>query len=126
MKLVLRRDQRAAMLGGKPVFTLAVRAQLSEDEKANIKKYKLAETELYTSHTITDKGSGLLGVASRLAWKAVMITVLVKDLESGKMIEVKDVVELLTIEEQIREAAKTFKAILDAAAHFGGEEVVEI
>lgn len=126
MKLVLRRDQRAAMIGSKPVFTLAVRAQLSEAEKANIKKYRLSETELYSSHVTLDKGSGLLGAASRLAWKAVKTTVLVKDLEAGKTIEVKDVVELLSIEEQIREAAQTFKAVLEAATHFGGEEVVEI
>ena len=33
---------------------------------------------------------------------------------------------LLAIEDQIREAARTFKAVLDAASHFGGEEVLEL
>lgn len=124
MKLLIRREQRAGMLG-KMIFTLDVRADLSADEKERIRKYKLQDTELYGSHEITG-GSGLLGVASRLAWKAVTLNLTVKDLEGGKRIEVKDVVELLAIEEQIREAARTFKAVLDAASHFGGEEVLEL
>lgn len=125
MKLVLRREQRSAMLGSKPVFTLTVRADISPDERAAIEKYKLGDTELYASHEIKG-GSGLLGVASRLAYKAMTISVSVKDLTGGKKIECKDIVEMLAVEGQIREAAKTFKEVLDAAAHFGGEEVVEL
>ena len=33
---------------------------------------------------------------------------------------------MLAVQEQIMEAAKTFKAVLTAAAQFGGEEVVEV
>lgn len=124
MKLLLRRNQRPGLLG-KMVFTLEVRADLSAEEKERIRKYKLQDTELYASHEITG-GSGLLGVASRLAYKAISLTLTVKDLEGGKRIEVKDVVEMLAIEEQIREAARTFKAVLDAASHFGGEEALEL
>lgn len=124
MKLLLRRDQRAGLMG-KMIFTLEVRADLSAEEKERIRKYKLQDTELYASHEITP-GSGLLGVASRLAFKAVTLTLTVKDLEGGKRIEVKDVVELLAIEGHIRQAAQTFKEVLDAASHFGGEEVVEL
>lgn len=124
MKLLLRRDQRSGLMG-KMIFTLDVRADLSADEKDRIRKYKLQDTELYASHDITG-GSGLLGVASRLAFKAVTLTLSVKDLEGGKRIEVRDVVELLAIEGHIRQAAQTFKEVLDAASHFGGEEVVEL
>ena len=125
MKLVLRRDQRAGLMG-KPIFTLDVRAELTPEEKERIKKYRLQDTELYSSHEVGDRGSGLLGVASRLAAKAIVLTVSVKDLEAGKRIEAKDVVELLAIEDQIRSAAQTFKQVLDAAAHFGGEEVIAL
>ena len=125
MKLLLRRDQRPAIIGNKPVFVLTVRADLAPEETANINKYKLGDAELYASHEIKG-GSGLLGVASRLAYKAMTINVTVKDLTGGKKIECKDIVEMLAVEDQIREAAKTFKAVLDAAAHFGGEEVVEL
>lgn len=124
MKLLLRRDQRSGMLG-KPIFSLDVRAQITSDEQAAIQKYKLGDTMLYQSHEISG-GSGLLGAASRFAYKAVTLSLSVNDLTQGKRIECKDVVEMLAIEEQIRDAAQTFKSVLNAAMHFGGEEVVEL
>jgi F420-0:gamma-glutamyl ligase-like protein len=107
------------------VFALDVRADISTEERSNISKYKLGETVLYASHDIQG-GSGLLGMASRLAYKAMSISVSVNDLAGGKKVECKDVVEMLAVIDQIKEAAQTFKAVLDAASHFGGEEVVEL
>lgn len=111
---------------GKMIFTLDVRADLSAEEKTNIRKYKLGETELYSTHEMTDRGSGLLGLASRLAYKAMTLRVTVNDLEGGKRIECKDIVEMIAVEGQIKEAAQTFKQVLEAAAHFGGEEAMEL
>jgi hypothetical protein len=125
MKLLLRRDQKTTLMG-KAAFTLDVRADLSESELASIRKYRFGDTMLYESHIMTDRGSGLIGLASRLAWKAVTLNISVDDLAKGKRVEVKDIVEMLAIEEHIKEAAKTFAAILAAAATFGGEEIVEI
>ncbi len=125
MKLLLRRDQKSGLLGGSITFTLNVRAELTSEELQNIKKYKLGKTMLYERVKLADPGSGLLGLASRLAFKAMNLTVSVNDLTDGKQIECKDVVEMLAVEEQIREACQTFKAVLEAAAHFGGEEVFE-
>lgn len=125
MKLLLRRDQKSGLIG-KITFTLAVRAELSDIEKSNIKKYKLGDTMLYERMTLTDKGSGLLGVASRLAFKMMNISVSVNDLADGKKIDCKDIVEMLAVEDQIKEAAQTFKNVLEAAASFGGEEVIEL
>ena len=113
------------MLGGKPVFSIDVRAQISDEDRAAIKKYKLGETVLYATHEIVG-GSGVLGAASRLAIKAMTISVSVNDLAAGKKVECKDIVEMLAVEDQLKEAAKTFRAVLDAAKHFGGEEVVEL
>lgn len=125
MKLLLRRNQKSGMLG-KVTFTLSVRAELSDDEKASIKKYKLGETMLYERLKTIDPGAGLLGMASRMALKMINLTISVNDLEKGKEVECKDIVEMLAVEEQIREAAQTFKAVLNAAATFGGEEVLDI
>jgi hypothetical protein len=33
---------------------------------------------------------------------------------------------MLAVEDQIKEAAVTFKQVLNACVHFGGEEVIEI
>ncbi len=125
MNLLLRRDQRSTMMGNVS-FSLEVRADLTPDERANIAKYKLGSSLLYTRGEIVDRGAGLLGLASRLAFKALNISVTVDDLAGGKRIECKDILEMLAVEGQIKEAALTFKQILEAAAHFGGEEVVEI
>jgi len=54
------------------------------------------------------------------------ISVSVRDLASGKTVECKDIVEMLAIEDQIKEAARTFAAVLAAAASFGGEHVVDL
>ena len=124
MKLLLRRDQKSGMLG-KVTFQLDVRAELSEEEKTHVKKYKLGETMLYERDKVVG-GSGLLGVASRFALNMMNISVSVDDLSKGKQIECKSIVEMLAVEDQIKEAAQTFKAVLTAAAHFGGEEILEI
>jgi hypothetical protein len=125
MKLLLRRDQKSGILS-KVTFTLEVRAQLEPEERAAIDKYRLGDTVLYEKNTMIDPGSGLLGLASRLAHKAMNISVSVKDLTNGKKIEVKDIVEMLAVEDQIKEAAKTFNAVLEAARHFGGEVVIDL
>ncbi len=125
MKLLLRRNQKSGFTG-KVTFSLDVRADITEEEKQNISKYKLGSTMLYERAKIEDPGSGLLGVASRLAFKMLNLTVSVDDLSNGKQIECKDIVEMLAVEAQIKEACQTFQAVLKAAASFGGEEVVEI
>ena len=127
MELLLRRDQKTGMMGmGGVTFALEVRARLTSAEQQNITRYKLGKTILYTKNEIIDPGKGLLGLASRLAFKALNISVSVDDLTGGKRIECKDIIEMLAVEGQIKEAAVTFKDVLEAAAHFGGEEVLAI
>ena len=127
MKLLLRRDQQTSgVIRSTITFSLGVRAEISDEELRNIQKYKLGDSVLYSRGELVDKGSGLLGLASRLAFKAMNISVSVNDLVSGKRVDCKDILEMLAVEEQIKEAAMTFKQVLDAAAHFGGEEVVEL
>ena len=125
MKLLLRRNQKSGLIG-KITFVLDVRAELTPEEKNHIAKYKLGSTMLYERGKMTDPGSGLLGLASRLAFKMVNLTISVDDLSTGKQVECKDIVEMLAVEDQIKEACQTFQAVLKAAASFGCEEVVEI
>ena len=126
MTLVLRRDQKSGKFSSKVTFMLSVRADISDEEKEWIKKYRLGDTMLYEKMKLEDPGSGLLGAAGRLAFKAMNLTVSVNDLSSGKTIECKDIVEMVAVEDQIKEAAETFKVILLTAAQFGGEEIVEV
>jgi hypothetical protein len=125
MNLLLRRDQRSSMMGN-AVFSLDVRAEITADERRYIDRYKLGKSVLYTKGELIDPGKGLLGLASRVAFKAMNISVTVEDLAGGKRIECKDILEMLAVEDQIKEAAQTLKQVLEAAAHFGGEEVLAI
>jgi hypothetical protein len=124
MKLLLRRDQKKS-LTGKIVFTVDARAELTPEEREAVQKYKMGDTLLYEKMKLLDRGSGLLGFFSRLAFRATNIKVTVNDLVHGKHLECKDILEMRGVEEQIKEASETFKAVLDTAAHFGGEEVIE-
>ncbi len=128
MKLSLWRYQQPPVIKGlgTPTFLLDVRAEISDEEKKAIQKYQLGQTVLYERGTMTDRGSGLLGLASRAAFRAMNISVSVNDLANGKRIACKDVVEMLAVENQIKEACKTFKDVLTACTNFGGQEVVTI
>ena len=126
MKLLLRRNQKAGMMGmGKVAFTLDIRAELSDEEKANIKKYKLGSEILYAKENIQEGGEGIMKVANRLAALALNLKITVDDLVKGKCVECKDILEMLAAEELIKEACENFKRMLDAAAQFGGEQVLE-
>lgn len=125
MNLLLRRDQRSSLVGN-VIFQLDIRAELTQEEIASIQRYKLGKTVLYSKDEIVDPGSGLLGLASRLAFKAMNISLSIDDLVRGKRIECKDIVEMLAVEEQIRQTAATFKQVLWAALHFGGEEAIAL
>jgi len=125
MKLLLKRDQKKAMMGGAK-FILTARAEMTAEEKTAVKKYDMGKELLYEAKTLIDKGSGLIGVASRLAHHATNTTISIGDLMYGKSIECKDILQMLAIEGQVREAAQTFKDVLDAAMTFGGEEVIEL
>ena len=127
MKLLLRRDQQTSgLIRNTITFSITVRAELSDQERQNIQKYKLGESILYSRGELVDKGAGLLGLASRMAFHAMNISVSVNDLANGKRIECKDIMEMLGVEEQIKVAASNFKSVLEAAAHFGGDEVIEL
>ena len=125
MKLLLRRDQRSG-LRGKVVFTLEVRADLSPDEKAKIAKYKLGSTILYSKNAMKEASGDYAQLGYALMWRTLNLIISVNDLENGKKIECKDILEMLGAEGQIKEAAQAFKQVLDAASHFGGQEVVEL
>lgn len=125
MNLLLRRDQRQGMLG-KVVFQLDVRAEITQEEINYIQHYRLGDTVLYTKNEMTDPGKGLLGLASRMAFHAMNLSVTVNDLARGKRIECKSILEMLAVEEQIKDAAVVFKQVLNAATYFGGEEAIAL
>ena len=122
--MLLRRDQRSAMLGGKPVFTLDVRADLTAEEKANIAKYRLGDAILFQRFSDDEKRGDNFGAAVLRFLRDLTITV--SELENGRRFECKDIREMVASQAAIKEAAIMFKTVLDTAAQFGGEEVIEV
>jgi hypothetical protein len=125
MKLLLRREQKTSLLGI-TTFVLSVRAEFSRDEQNNIYKYRLGPNVLYSRVEVTDRGSGVLGLVTRLAIHAVNISITVDDLVQGKRLEFKTIEEMAFVENHIKEASETLKAVIGASANFGGEDVVTL
>lgn len=146
MQLKLKRSQRAGgMMGGKVLFVLDARAELSADEKALVEKYKLGSLTVYDSEarkknaeaayshfddaTTSSTGRSLWknarGLASA-AMTALSLRVTVHTLINGQHIECKELDELLGTEAAIIDACKNLKAYLETALTFDGrEEIVE-
>ncbi len=152
MQLKLKRSQRAGgMLGGKVLFALDARAELSSEEQSLVRKYGLGKLVVYDSearkkhteaaydhfddaahtpgYSMSSAGRGLWSNARGLARAAMMalsLRVTIDSLIGGQHIECKDLDELLGAEGAIREACQNVKAYLETALTFDGrEEVVE-
>lgn len=146
MQLKLKRTQRAAgLMGGKVMFGLDARAELSAEERDLIRKYNLGKLVVYDSeerkkHTgtaLSDFESPLSGGAGQRLWKnargfaslammALSLRVTVDTLVSGQHIECKELDELLGAEGAILKACENLKAYLETALTFDGrEEVIE-
>src|SRR5208337_5617012 len=125
-KLLLRRSERSSVLG-KSIYVLEIRAELSEEERGWITKYKFGPSLLYSKKGKPNADTTTFaGIGAALLHYAMDLTVSVNDLMNGKRIECKDIMEMLAAESQIKEAAQTFGNVLRAASQFGGEEVIPI
>ncbi len=124
MKLLLRRTQKPGLLG-KVTFTLTVRAELTDEERTSIRAYRFGKTLLYERKTFGRRILRFLDLFSFIRHWLTNLTITVSDLECGKRIDCKDILHMLSVEAEIKEAAATFKAILEAASRFGGEEILD-
>ena len=152
MQLKLKRSQRSGgIMGGKVIFGLDARADLSADEQGLVKKYALGKIVVYDSEARKKHNEAAYGhfddaahspgfgasSAGRSLWKnarglasaammALSLRVTVDGLMTGQHIECKDLDELLGAEAAIRDACGNLKAYLETAVTFDGrEEVVE-
>jgi hypothetical protein len=152
MQLKLKRSQRAGgIMGGKVLFGLDARAELTADEAALVRKYNLGKLVVYDSEARKKRAESAYGhfddaantpgysgsSAARSLWKnarglasaammALSLRVTVDSLVSGEHIECKELDELLGAEAAILDACKSLKAYLETALTFDGrEELVE-
>jgi hypothetical protein len=129
MKLTLRRSQASTGILSKTVqFSLNAKVQLSDQEAADVKKYKMGSEIIYSKDRMgynehANDSAG--GMARNLAAIAAAITITVDDLVRGKTINCKDILEMMAIVEQVKGACGNFKAMLEASAQFEGEETID-
>ena len=121
MELLLARSQKGGMMGGVK-FILSAKVKLTQDEEANINKYKMSGILLYEKGSEKMERAG--GTMSLIAARLMQLRVTVADLVSGKTIEGKDIVDIMAAQDQIKEAVQTLHALLTAASTFEGEEVL--
>ena len=152
MQLKLKRSQRAGgIMGGKVMFGLEARVELSPEERGLVQKYGLGKIAVYDSEArkkhaqsayghfdeAANPGGYTASSATRSLWKnarglasaaimALSLRITVDSLMSGQHIECKELDELLGAESAILDACKNLKAYLETALTFDGrEEVVE-
>ncbi len=130
MKLIFKQSQASkGMLSKSIEFSLNARVELTETEKANIDKYKMGQEVIYSDERaqlgaaqINHGGSLKSGVFNALTG----LTITVNDMVRGKQIACKEILEMLHVKQTVEESCGQMKAMLDAAANFDGEDIVEL
>ena len=130
MQLVLKREQSSKGLMSKSVvFVLNARADLSEEEKHNVEKYKLGPQVIYNSeasrkHLEAGSNSGTAGSIARLALARMSLNISVDSLQRGHAINCSTLDEVLGAEEAIKDACESLKTYLEIAETFDGRQEV--
>ncbi len=133
MQLVLKREQGSKGIMSKSVtFILSARADLSQEEKHNVDRYKLGDQVIYNSEASQkhlqagrESGSALGGIA-RLALAKMSLNVTINSLMRGQQVTCSTLDEVLGAEEAMRDACAALKQYLDVAETFDGrQEVIE-
>lgn len=130
MKLIFKQSQETKGLISKNIeFSLHARVELTHEEKNNIAKYKMGDEVIYAdgramlgADQINHGGSIKSGIYNALTG----LTITVDDMVRGKQIACKEILEMLHVRQTVEDSCKGMKLMLDAAANFEGEHIVEL
>lgn len=126
MKLLLHRNQQQkGVLSKKIAFSLRAKAQLTDEENACIERYNIGGETLYDPKMVNPERHHESALASVLSSNRLNRSITVYSLIHGVEIECKDILEMRAFEEHLKHACTLFKEMLDSAAQFDGEEVIE-
>ena len=128
MQLRLNKSQRTSLVKRNVIFALAAQVELTAEEAAYVKKYKLGKDIIYYKQRVLPKlkdFTNFKAAFQNLASAATTLKITVTDLTKGRTVECKDIAEMLEVQEQITTACQTLKDWLVACATFEGEEILE-
>jgi hypothetical protein len=137
MQLKIRRSQRPSGIVSKSVtFMLDARLDLTAEEAANVKRYKLGEQVVYNSAASRkhleaaaqavgrESAGSFVTQLARTAMHRLSLNITIDGLTRGQHVECKDLDELLAAETAIKDAAQAARAYLEIAKTFDGQEVI--
>jgi hypothetical protein len=108
MKLIISRSQDKGLMGGIS-FLLNTKVDLTQEESELVKKYKVQK------ETLLIKTISILG-------REIALDIRIGGLIEGQSFKCKEVSEIITTEENVKEACQNFKTYLDVMKSFGGQE----
>jgi len=113
MKLYIKRNQASGMLGGIK-FELSGRVELTPEEAALIKKYKVEKQTLAKKE-----------IKIPFTSRALVVDVTIGSLVSGQTFKCDEIGDIMEYESVLKSCCQNFKLYIEAMRTFGGEEVVE-
>ena len=135
MKLLLTKTEaKRGILGGKMVYTLFAKLEVTPEEDKVITKYWLGRHTLYESLSgadsakqfMTSVGGPVVGFAARMFLKRANVKITGSDLLGGQSWEEEEVLALIDMEEKVKEAANLFAGIVLRMTTFMGEEAIDL
>lgn len=128
MQLILERGERLLNKAGEEhvVFLLKAQVMISEQERAAVNRYRLADEIVFQSGYLQPPKEGLLGLAVHVIAQSQIETLTVRDLVKGQSFECADVKEIQIIQAQLTEGARICKELIETTMHYSGRQVVEL
>jgi hypothetical protein len=131
MQLLIRRgQQQAGVFGNKTSFSMTVRAEYTDPERALINKYNMGGSIIYDSKATqgylerAGSSQSTLRAVGLLALSKMNLSISLASLQKGHQIQCADLGELLECEDAIVAACKNIKNYLEVAETFDGREVL--
>ena len=144
MQLKIQRTQRmGGAFGNKVLFCLDVRAEYTDPEQTNIKKYKLGGEIIYSSQAarkhsanagahldrtqtgdVKERAAGLAHGLYSMAMAKMNLNISIASLGRGQHIECKDLGELMEAQEAVMGACRNLRDYLNLAATFNGSIIL--
>ena len=115
MKLIITKNQNKGLMGGVS-FEIKAQVQLEDEERKLIQHYKLENETLLSKKLVNFWGQPT----------DIEIKVLVKHLVAGETYKCKDLGEVISYTESLKNACGTLKGYMEVARGFGGQDVFDI
>ena len=113
MRLVLRKNQAKKLMGGIS-FELQAIAELTDEERELVRKYK-ADKEILMKKEVKIPFTG----------RSLVLNITIGSLMMGQTFNCNDIAEILEYDKIVRESCESFKNYIEVMGSFGGEEVIE-